>query len=237
MQRLKMRHVSRVGTESYLLLPLVDESPVWPGVTNKPELQAVRKHPAVKEVPKLPVRCLQIGIFLAHNGLIHCQVCGNTKRGTQQYEERAQRHRKLRGKSKLSSPGKPCYLSPPNKHSTCKARVGACRKGWACMPLQICGCMLTRCVNGQSAHHDCCSDDDPRIQVEALPVCLQTPHCVRQDTPSRGKHPLAEDIHQSQIQHLQWEETRLQQYPGPYSTTYMKCPTVACDLGLSASRH
>ncbi len=80
----------------YLLLSLVDESPVWPGVPYQPELEAICQHAAVKVVPKLPVCRLQIGVLLAHDGLVDRQICGHAKRCPQQYEQRAYCHGKLR---------------------------------------------------------------------------------------------------------------------------------------------
>ena len=65
--------------------------------------------------------------------------------------------------------------------------------------------MSLRAQNRQeqySPHHDCRSDDNPGIQIQALPICFEPPHSMRQDAPTRCKHPLAEDVHQPEIQHL-----------------------------------
>lgn len=85
----------RVSRTMHLLLPLVDERPVWPGVAHQPELQAVGQHPAVEEVPKLPVCCLQVGVFLAYDRLVDRQVCRDAEYCPHQDEERPHCQRNL----------------------------------------------------------------------------------------------------------------------------------------------
>ena len=111
----------------YLLLPLVDESPIWPWDPNQPELEAIRQHPAIKVVPKLPVCCLQIGVLLAHDGLVDRQVCGNAKCRPQQYEQRSYRHGELRSNAELSREQGLQYLLLSIWHSSCKITPSSCQ--------------------------------------------------------------------------------------------------------------
>ena len=63
------------GQTQYLLLSLVDEGPVGPRITHKPELHAVGQRSPVEEVPELPVWRLEVWILFANNRLVYRQIC------------------------------------------------------------------------------------------------------------------------------------------------------------------